>query len=199
MKGSSQEEPPRRTLSSIRNDSTFKSSPVATCWNHSAVKSSSGTAGPVFQISPGLRNRCTLVCLLPHYTRHVWELTSYRSRTQCFLFPVDKNWCSPCTSLSPFFYFFAFIPSDLSFSSRSILFSLTLYQSFFLSGSKDVRHSSVWFVLPSPSASLLLPPFLLSSFTEKEGGRRRVEEGGCRGGGGFFLLVFFSVYVALLK
>lgn len=103
------------------------------------------------------------------------------TNTMFFSFPVDKNWCSPYTSLSPFFYFFAFIPSDLPFSSLSIPFSLTLFQSFFLSGSKDVRHSSVWFVLPSPSASLLLPPFLLSSFTEKEGGRRRVEEGGCEG------------------
>lgn len=114
---------------------------------------------------PGLRNRCTLACLLPHCTRHVCELTSSHSRTQCFLFPVGKKWCSPCTSLSPFF----FIPSALPLTSLSILFSLIL-SVFLLLGGKDVRHSSVWIVLPSPSASLLLPPFLLSPFTEEEGG-----------------------------
>lgn len=81
--------------------------------------------------------------------------------------------------------FLAFIPSALPLSS-SILFSLALYQPFLLSGSRDVRHSSVWVVLPSPSASLLLlPPFLLSPFTEEE------EE--------WVLLLFFSVYVAVLK
>lgn len=82
--------------------------------------------------------------------------------------------------------FWAFIPAALPLSS--ILFSLALYQPFLLSGSRDVRHCSVWVVLPSPSPSasllLLLPLFLLSPFTEEEE---------------WVLLLFFSVYVAVLK
>lgn len=115
------------------------------------------------------------------HTPCVWELTSYHSRTQCFFRSLwtrtDAALIHHCRPFSIFLHLFPLTSLFL----LSIPFSLTLFQSFFLSGSKDVRHSSVWFVLPSPSASLLLPPFLLSSFTEKEGGRRRVEEGGCEG------------------
>lgn len=98
-----------------------------------------------------------------------------------FFIPCGQELMQPLYITVTLFLFFCIYSLWPPFSSPSILFSLTLFQSFFLSGSKDVRHSSVWFVLPSPSASLLLPPFLLSSFTEKEGGRRRVEEGGCKG------------------
>lgn len=35
------------------------------------------------------------------------ELTSSHSRTQCFLFLTDKNWCSSCASFSPFLHSFS--------------------------------------------------------------------------------------------
>lgn len=109
--------------------------------------------------------------------------------------PIHEHnvFCSPWTRTDaalvhhchPLFCFYSPCPALFPLS---ILFSLALYQSFLLSGSKDVRHSSVWSVLPSPLCLTSPPSFPALPF-HRGGGE----------GGVFFLLLFFFVYVALLK
>lgn len=173
-KGSSQEEPPRRTLSSIRNDSTFKSSPVATSWNHNTLKSSSETAGSLFWITRGLWNRCTLVCLLPHCTRHVWELTSSHSRTQCFFVPCGQELTQPlCITVIPCFWHLFPLPSLflLLFFSVSLCISPSFFQAV---GMSDIALSGLYYPPPLPHSSSLLSCSPLSKRR-----RRRRRSGFC--------------------
>ena len=96
------------------------------------------------------------------------ELTSSHSRTQCFLFLADKNWCSSCASFSPFFFsspsvFFAFnslLPSPPSFPFSLLLLGRTgfvpVLPSFHWARLSDMALSGC--VYPPPHFSLIPPP-----------------------------------------
>lgn len=117
-----------------------------------------------------------------------WNLPGFSSHSPCvwahqlpftktmFFVPCGQELMQPlCIFITLFclrrsFCIYSLCPPSLLPLFLFCSVALALYRSFLLSASKDVRHSSVWLCLPSPSASFLLPPFLLSPFTEEEEG-----------------------------
>lgn len=145
----------------------------------------------------------TEVCLVSHCTRLVPELTSSHSRTQCFLFLADKNWCSSCASFSPFilrrsFCIYSLCPPLPPFPPFSSARShwLCISPSFFQwARMSDMALSGC--IYPPPLLSLIPPPSFAHCSLLSQGG------GGGGRGGRFsppsLPLLFFVLYVTAAK
>lgn len=163
---------PRRTLCSIRNNSTFKASHQHTPKKQSSKSYPEACLSYLGSVLAGSRESEGERVLsnsrdwsLPGFSLHspcAWAHQLPFTNTMFFV-PCRRELMQLLCIFLAFFLCRSFLHSPPSLLLLFLFCSdaLALYQSFLLSVSVDVRHGSVWVCLPSPSSLLssLLSPF----------------------------------------